>query len=51
MQMLYKQLPRWAANSSFAFWGFLEFLLIFTVYGWLNPQMQNLRIQRADCVY
>lgn len=39
-----------AANSSFALWNFLKIIFknILTL-GWLNQQMQNPWIQRADC--
>ena len=38
-------------NSSFAIWNFLEFFFqIFSIRGWLNPQMWNAGIWRADCI-
>ena len=37
------------ANSGSAFWNFLEFFSqIFSIHGWLNPQVQNWWIWRAD---
>ena len=34
----------YAANSSFAFWNFLDFFQIFLICDWLNMQMWNLTI-------
>ena len=36
------------ANSSFAFWNFLDFLILL-ICNWLNLQTQNLQIRRAKC--
>ena len=43
-------MPLCRSSSSFAFWKFLEFFQIFSISGWLNPQMWNSQIQRANCI-
>ena len=46
--MLCESLPVCVANSSSAFWNFLEFFFhIFPTFGWLNLQMWNPRTGRA----
>ena len=40
----------YVANSSFAFWNFVEFFFwISLLCGWLNAQMQSWWIWMADC--
>ena len=38
------------ANSSFAFGNFLDFFFLNIFDPQLNPQMQNLQLQRANCI-
>ena len=42
---------QYIVNSSFAFWNFQELFQIFLIQGWLNVQMQNPRIQKANCIH
>lgn len=43
-------MPLCRSSSSFAFWKFLGFFQIFSISGWLNPQIWNSQIQRANCI-
>ena len=49
-QLSHQGSPWHVVNTNFAFWNYLEFSPpeFFLICDWLNPQMQNSQIQRAD---